>query len=155
METERTTTWTVCHDTERLYLIVRCIEPDMARLRELECGARGRNSVVLKLEPRRLWPCKRFTVTAVEGRSATEGVEVKTAWASDAWWCAMRIPFRVIEVDPRVLAPVRIDVQRTMPGEQTGGSTAVQCWMEQQPWTPRLALGADNPADLGWLVFDG
>ena len=149
---ERATTWAVCHDTEQLYLIVRCMEPDMARL--CESGGPGRNGVVLKLEPRRLWPCRRFTGTAVEGRSVMEDVEVRTSWASDAWWCVMRIPFRVIEVDSEALAPIRIDVQRTVPGEQAGGSTIVQCWIEQHPWTPRLALGADNPMDLGWLVFE-
>ena len=158
--TGRETAWAVCRDDEALYLFVRCTEPDMATLKRLEdaqdFGADripGRNCVVLKLEPRRLWPCKRFAATAGGGRSTAETFEVKTAWAVDAWWCAMRIPFETIEADPDDLWPVRIDVQRTAPGEQTGGSGVVHCWMAQHPWTPRLALGTDNPADLGWLVF--
>jgi hypothetical protein len=28
-------------------------------------------------------------------------------------------------------------------------------WLPEHPMTPRLALGADNPADLGWLLFEG
>jgi hypothetical protein len=37
--------------------------------------------------------------------------------------------------------------------QQRGAGTS--SWRPHNPLTSRLALGSDNPADLGWLVFEG
>jgi len=70
----------------------------------------------------------------------------------DAWQAVIRIPYEVIGLDAGNPGPIRIDVQRNIPakGERP---RAVHHWLTLHPWLGRLGLGADNPADLGWLVF--
>jgi hypothetical protein len=142
--------WGASYDVNALYLIVTgqvsadrpASEPPVA-------------SVLFKLEPRRLWPCKHFIFVpggepraqlpdkvvpqSVEGRIVTEG---------DIWRVVMRIPFERTGLNAKRLDPVRMDL-RVQPA--TGG---VRAWRPHNPLTPRLALGSDNPADLGWLLFE-
>jgi hypothetical protein len=89
-------------------------------------------SVSVKIEPRRLWPAKHF------GESfKLEGNAMHT----------MRIPFEGIGLSATELHPIRIDVKvQRSDGETTS-------WRPNIPLLPRLLLGSDNPADLGWLIF--
>jgi len=156
---DRKTKWAVCRDDAALYLLFRCVEPNMNTLLELETAentstAIGTDSVILKLEPRRLYPCRRFVVIAGGGTSTEGDFGATVVRADDGWQGTMRIPFASIELDPATLTPIRIDVQRLLPGEQTSGNNVGFFWIEQHPFHPRLRLGADNPADLGWVVFE-
>ena len=144
--------------------VKRCIEfedpdlsvvPDLGGDRRLDGAvqdfaietAYGRDAIVLKLEPRRLWRCKRFAASAEGGRSTDEDFSVQSVRTDTGWQGFMRIPFSTIETGIDRSWPIRIDVQRSCPGH------ARQGWLQQHPWTPRLMQGSDNPGDLGWLLW--
>ena len=59
----------------------------------------------------------------------------------------IRVPFRMIELDADKMNPIRIDVIAQQ------GDKGYSSWHLENPFTPRLILGSDNPVDLGWLVF--
>ena len=59
-----------------------------------------------------------------------------------------RIPFTIPKLDPAQSSPVRVDVIVQKRGEGTCS------WRPNNPTTSRLIIGNDNPADLGWLVFN-
>jgi hypothetical protein len=112
-------------------------------------------SVLVKIEPRRLWPCKHFSFVPgaparaeIPDKVLPQSVEGRIAVGRDAWRAVVRIPLERIGLDPANLHPIRLDVQV----EQEG--TGTWAWRPSNPLTPRLFLGTDNPADLGWLLFD-
>ena len=124
---DRPTRWAFARDDEFLYLFV-----------ESSAGA----SVTLKLEPRRLWPVTRYAL------SPSDAENVRATRSDDGWRAALRIPLADFDRDERGLTPVRVDVQ------QSSADSGLRAWMPQHPQTPRLRLGADNPRDLGWLLFE-
>jgi hypothetical protein len=140
--------WAATHDTEALYVLLSGAAPSGSS------AARPVSSVQVRVEPRRLWPSRYFSFTpGVEPHSALpdsvapQSVEGRIVTAAGEWRAAVRIPFRDIGHEARRLGPLRIDVRVTRPG------IGVNSWLEQHPLTSRLALGSDNPADLGWLTF--
>jgi hypothetical protein len=126
--------WAAVHDADALYVVVAP--------RDEKSGPLSISNVLIKLEPRRLWPSRRFVFTAA---SPTPLLTPKVIKSSGAW--VMRIPFDELGVAPESRAPIRIDVRVQ---ESNGRSAA---WRPNNPWPSRLDLGTDNPADLGWLVF--
>jgi hypothetical protein len=109
------------------------------------------SSVLVKVEPRRLWPARHFVFTpGAETRTelpdAVSPQSVEGRLASSR--ALLRIPLDKIGLTAETLHPIRVDVRV----QQKGGGTSA--WRPHNPLTPRLALGSDNPADLGWLVFD-
>ncbi|MBN2451436.1 MAG: hypothetical protein JXR77_13675 [Lentisphaeria bacterium] len=152
------TTWAWAHDDEGLCLHFRCRE---AKDNDAPGGTppssfpvsswRGFPALAVRIEPRRLWPCLWFAVAA--------NGQVSRAWNGDGptarvvrdqagWRGTLSIPWRLLGRTGPGDGPLRLDVQRAIPGQGTIG------WMPQHPWTPRLCLGSGNPADLGWLVFE-
>ena len=121
------TRWAFARDDELLYFVA-------------ESGTR--TGVTLKLEPRRLWPVTRYVVPFAD----TE--DVTAAPTDDGWRAVLRIPLGSFDRDERGLTPVRVDVQ------QNAAEGGLRSWIPQHPQTPRLRLGTDNPADLGWLLFE-
>jgi len=110
--------------------------------------------VLVKIEPRRLWPSKQFLyvpgaepLAELPDSVATQTVEGRSASGPDGWRVALRIPFARIGPDAGPLHPLRIDVQ-------VQGKGAREAWRPSHPSTYRLNLGTDNPADLGWLLFE-
>ena len=148
--TGRKARWACCHDREAFYLLFDCTDPDGASAKA--------SSVMLTVEPRRLWPCLNFSVTASG---------VKTAWpghlahclltcdsgtfaqaGKDAWRGWMRIPFVSLNIDPTSPGPLRMNVRYMTPGRDE------DAWLARHPWPFRLLLADGNPADLGWLLWD-
>jgi hypothetical protein len=114
------------------------------------------SSVLIKVEPRRLWPCKHFVFipggenrAELPDRVAPQSAEGRVVTAPGTWRAVVRIPLAQIGLSAERLRPVRVDVRVQRTGTETSA------WRPQNPTTPRLALGADNPADLGWLLFEG
>jgi hypothetical protein len=137
--------WTCCHDREAFYLVFDCQELEPAKVE----AAR----MLLTVEPRRMWPCLNFNVS-VSGKGQENGSrqwEFQTqARADKNGWCGwMRIPFVSLGHDPRDLKPLRINVRHAVAGGQE------RAWVARKPWPGRLLISNDNPADLGWLFFDG
>jgi hypothetical protein len=85
---------------------------------------------IIKIEPRRLWPVKRFFHTFQEEED----------------FAKIRIPLDKIGLE-KSLRPIRLDIQIQMDNGE------MVTWRPQNPLDPRLLLGSDNPADLGWLIF--
>lgn len=134
--------WAASHDAQALYIVVTGAESPLA-------------SILVKVEPRRLWPCRQFLFTpGMEARAplpdyvSPQSAEGRVATAAGAWRAVVRIPLQHIGLSADRLDPVRVDVRV----QRTGAGASA--WRPHNPLTPRLALGADNPADLGWLLFE-
>lgn len=135
-ECDRGMRWAAAHDSGALYVAVESRAPA--------------SSVMVKVEARRLWPAKQFLfVPGGEPRAelpdyvAPQSVEGRVAGGRTV----LRIPFERIGLVPDRAHPIRVDVRVQ---QQDGSASA---WRPSHPWTPRLALGSDNPNDLGWLIF--
>ena len=135
--------WAASHDAEALYVLVSGL-------------SRSVSSVLVKVEPRRLWPARQFIfIPGAEPRAAMpesvsqQSVEGRVVTEPGGWRAAVRIPFKSIGFDADRLNPMRVDVHVQRPGAD------ISNWRPQNPVSYRLNLGNDNPADLGWLLFDG
>jgi len=133
--------WAAGYDRDALYMAVSGVAPI--------------SSVLVKVEPRRLWPAKHFAFTP-GGETRTElpdavspqSADGRVMTAEGGSRALLRIPLDRIGLTAEGLHPIRVDVRV----QQKGGGTSA--WRPHNPLTPRLALGSDNPADLGWLVFE-
>src|SRR5699024_10329718 len=103
------------------------------------------SDVIIKIEPRRLWPDKRFVFTPELGKQRKGNVRIIND--SDIWRMTMRIPFEDIRLDAKDLHPIRMNIQ--IQRKHVGSSE----WLANHPLPSRLMFGSDNPADLGWLIF--
>ena len=155
------TRWGFWRDEDAIFLLVHCVDPDARKGFSLSAAPEEQalstltatDSVILRLEPRRLWPSQRFGVTVDGGRLAGEVYDVRVGIRDDCWQAIIRISYDVIGAVATAPGPIRVDVQRNIPS--TGGrAREVHHWRSPHPWLARLRLGADNPADLGWLVFE-
>jgi hypothetical protein len=143
--------WAASYDSDNLYVIV---SGSAAADRPTPTPL---SSVLVKVEPRRLWPCKHFVYTPQSAESrvelpdqvAPQTVEGRVASGSGTWRAVVRVPLARMGIRSESLQPVRVDVRVQAAGAEASG------WLPQHPVTGRLALGADNPADLGWLLFEG
>jgi hypothetical protein len=115
--------WTANYDADSLTIRIKSTSVDKSTFTPV--------SVWVKIEPRRLWPAKNF---------------IKSLETTERQINTIRIPFKRIGLNAE-LHPIRIDVRIQM----SNGETAT--WRPNNPLLPRLLLGSDNPADLGWLVF--
>jgi hypothetical protein len=134
--------WGASYDATNLYVAVS--------------GDASISNVLIKLEPRRLWPSKQLTF--IPGAPPTaerpdyvapQTVEGRVFPESGGRSAVVRIPLARAGLDPARLHPVRLNLRV----QHNDGSRSL--WLPEHPLTPRLALGADNPADLGWLLFEG
>ena len=64
------------------------------------------------------------------------------------WGAGISIPFKSIGHDAAFVNPLRGD------GHVQQAGAGVSTWRPQHPVASRLNLGGDNPADLGWLLFE-
>lgn len=132
--------WATSHDAEALYVVVA--DAASANL----FSSASISSVIVKVEPRRLWPAKHFAFTAGIN---PPGLGIRVMKDSGAW--VLRIPHERTGISPKDLHPIRVDVRVQ---KKKGG---VSAWRPDNPIPIRANLGtdnpADNPADLGWMVF--
>ncbi|HOE61829.1 MAG TPA: hypothetical protein P5125_05025 [Kiritimatiellia bacterium] len=147
--TTNTFRWTCRHDRDALYLLFTCDNTPSAK--------RADGTVSLILEPRRLWPSMTCRVSADgKAHSSPDVMGAHYAFQSGVrreeggWSGWMRIPFVSIGIPSERPAPVRINVVRV-----AAGSRDEQAWITRRPWPYRLRVSGGNPADLGWLLFDG
>jgi hypothetical protein len=133
--------WGATHDAKALYIVVA------------GTGAPAAN-VLVKIEPRRLWPARQFQfVPGAEVRAALpdyvapQSAEGRTVTEGGTWRTVVRIPFADIGLGVDGSSPLRVDVR-------VQREAGVIAWRPSNPLTSRLALGSDNPADLGWLILE-
>ena len=142
--------WACCHDREALYVLFDYMDDNTEFLK-------GSN-LVFTVEPRRLWPCVHFRISLPGAEMAWPhylshqllecdyGIYGQEENNRRKGW--MRIPFVTLGVGPASHGPLRINVRRIVPGH------GEDSWIARRPWPIRLLLGPDNPADLGWLLFE-
>ncbi len=121
---DKTIEWAASYDANSLTVRIKSTSADISTF--------GSLNVLVKIEPRRLWPAKHFGESFVTSESGS---------------ITMRIPFERIGLKADELHPIRLDVRIQM----SNGEFAA--WRPNNPLLPRLLLGSDNPADLGWLIF--
>ena len=145
-----TVQWAASHDDGALCVIVRGSSADGPPQ-----DGPPVSSVLVKLEPRRLWPCKHFQfspgvadLAEILDHVGPQSVDGRLTATNGGWRVVIRIPFDRAGLDAQHLHPLRLDVRVQTRGR---GSAA---WRPNNPTTSRLRLGTDNPADLGWLVFE-
>ncbi|MDD4871887.1 MAG: hypothetical protein PHR77_15120, partial [Kiritimatiellae bacterium] len=132
--------WAATYDTDALYIIAS----DPADTNQ-SATVSTLTGMTVKLEPRRLWPSVRCVFNP--GGEKRQYGEVRAVKVSGKWYLVVRISFKSFWWKDEVPHPVRIDVQL----QKRNGRTSR--WCPSNPITSRLALGSDNPADLGWLIF--
>ncbi len=132
--------WASERDEEALYFWIR----DKRGPGQKPAGAVSR--IEVRIEPHRLYPARHF-VFDLEGDGKGDGFVINEA-KSDARFACLRIPLEKTGMVSGRMDPVRVNVfVKRKNGE-------VVAWRPEHPLTPRLILGSDNPADLGWLVFE-
>lgn len=129
--------WASCYDADILYVIV---SDSAAADKPLPIS-----NVLVKIEPRRLWPCKHFVFTPEIQNH--ENNEVCVVNDSGRWSMVMCISLKSIGLDAYSLHPIRLDVRIK---NKAGGTNA---WRPDNPTENGWPLGPDNPIDLGWLLF--
>jgi hypothetical protein len=137
---ESTVQWAAAYDANAIYIVV-----SDSSAAEQPSSASPISSVVVKVEPQRLWPCRRFVFNPGAEKPVESGLRV--ASESGRYRVVVRISLERIGLSADNLHPIRIDVRVQ---KRNGGTSA---WCPSNPTTSRLILGSDNPADLGWMLF--
>jgi hypothetical protein len=121
---EKCIKWAASYDADGLNIKIENTSADESTFK---CNA------LIKIEPRRLSPAKIVIQPLIfeEDNPAT-----------------INIPFQRIGLDKANLRAIRMDVRIIL---NDGRTTA---WRPHNPLLPRLLLGSENPADLGWLIFE-
>jgi len=113
-------------------------------------------SVEVKIEPQRLYPAGHFVFNPDNRNSDPVHIigypllykgGLREFNEKGIWTVVLRIPFHTIGLNTENMHPIRMDV---IVQNRKGGKSS---WRPNNPITPRLILGSDNPADLGWLLF--
>ena len=132
--------WASIYDSDALYIIVSdSVDSNQSKF------ASTISSITVKVEPRRLWPCAHFVFNP-ENKSEVDE-KIRIVKESGKRHIMVRIPFKSFWWSEEKKHPLRIDVQVQ---KRNGGTSS---WCSNNPLTERLVFGIDNPADLGWLMF--
>jgi hypothetical protein len=117
------------------------------------------SNVLIKVEPGRLYPAFHFSFNKMTennpgdpvrnlGYSLVYTASFREVESEEQKYVVARIPFSILRTEPAKNKPLRVDVIVQKSGE-------CKCsWRPDNPLTPRLILGNDNPVDLGWLIFN-
>jgi hypothetical protein len=132
--------WSATYDKDSLYIIVSDSIKIIQDTGELEIS-----SIIVRVEPRRLWPCAYFYFNPLALKLSDDNVHIVEE--SGKKYVIVRIPFNGFWWSDEPLHPLRVDVRVR---KRDGGSCS---WLPNNPLPWRLVFGTDNYADLGWLVF--
>jgi hypothetical protein len=134
--------WTSAYDNDALYVIVSDSSILKGNLSVYACPLQ---SIKIKIEPRRLYPCKNFNFDL---KAETRSPNVRVLRSENGFWYGVvRIPFRQIGLKVEHLHPIRMDMKVQVQGGDIYSSRIYK------PLEGRLSIGTDNPDDLDWLVF--
>ena len=156
------TTWKACHDGKALYLAISCFSAEDSGALCEKMGPVTGDGVQVCIEPRRLWPQVKYALEpggthGFCGRSPAVYTFRRADWivsiraGKGEWTATLGIPFSSIRDPVEFERPLRIDIQRWVRREK---GLAIRRWIEPHPLECGLGYGTDNPADLGWLVFE-
>lgn len=117
------------------------------------------SSVKVSVEPRRLFPAFHFTFSKLTENNAGEPIRAlgyqlfysagfREVEVQGQKYVVSRIPFSILGTDPLQSDPLRVNVFVQKSG------AGICSWLPDNPGIVRLILHGDNPADLGWLLFN-
>jgi len=132
--------WASTYEADAVYIIVSDSSDS-----DQSATAPNISGITVKIEPRRLWPCAVYVYNRGDKNLPDDRMRVVNE--SGKWYGIVRIPFKSFWWSDEGVHPVRVDVQL----QKRGGETC--SWCPNNPITERLVFGTDNPADLGWLMF--
>lgn len=146
-------TWQAATDSKNVFVRVQCETPQNVTLHG-ESPFLSNEYVALRIEPRRLWPSQRYLVNP-EGQTHQE---IKSTlpmgeWSAaahrtnDGWEAVFTLPLAILRENVPANRPLRINVERFLPGQGT------LRWIAVNPLPERLIFGDDNSADYGWLLL--
>ena len=146
--------WASVFSKDALYILVSENEAAVPA-----AGVSPITGIEVKIEPQRLYPASHFLFDADYANFDADPVHIigypliyraglKSINEKGIWYITLRIPFHTIGLDAENLHPIRMDI---IIQKKEGGKSS---WRPNNPTTSRLILGSDNPADLGWLIFD-
>jgi hypothetical protein len=98
--------------------------------------------VQVDIEPRRLWPLRRFSFDLGIKAQDSDSKGVSLVEKNGMTYAILRIPFKDFLWETESIHPIRLNVV-------ADGNT----WCPRNPIVHRLMLGNDNPEDLRWLIF--
>lgn len=124
--------WAAAYGADSLYFLLR--EKPINSQTYIELNT---NVLEVQIEPKRLWPTKYF------GSSILLSDE-----KGSASYRVMSIPLERIFTNRKAINPLRVNIKLR------DGRGGISSWLPTHPATPRLILGSENSADLGWLLFD-
>jgi hypothetical protein len=127
--------WAASYSKDTLYIIVADSSNSKKELSE----------ITFRIEPRRLWPSARLIFNSADANR--ESSFLRSFERSGFTWYIAQVPFSTFWWNDEPMHPLRVDVLIRKNGESSS-------WRPHNPLTSRLVYGTDNPADLGWLVFD-
>jgi len=148
--------WKAGYDKKAIYFSILCENPKEEQKKE----SWQDDLVEIVIEPRRLWSSQLFRIKVNGSRSHTIfGGKENYQWKAsvchfnDKWSATVKIPFACLDNNATSEKAIRINIGRRIYRE--GGKREIYRWIAPHMLLkPRLGYGADNPADLGWLVFD-
>jgi hypothetical protein len=134
------TGWMASYDSSSLYITVSdSIKDNFADSNTI-------SHIILKIEPKRLWPAKHFIFSIQPANQSKDNVRILND--SGILQIVMRIPFEDIGVGTKEdFRRIRINI------EVHFKDGAINSWVVDHPLASRLILGSDNSRDLGWLIF--
>ena len=124
--------WAPAYSQQELYIF---ITPEKKSEGNTDITTPG--NIQVNIEPRRLWPVKRYYF------NSNDNEHFKVIRVNGTDYTVIRVPLKNIFWEGEDRHPVRLDIR--IDGE---------AWRPNNPLTSRLMLGNDNPADLGWLTFN-
>lgn len=139
--------WRAWQKGETLFIQVLCPGVDATASRTDPFSG---DHVILRIEPRRLWPARQFFVTSSGVRYDPAGTEpgvprwrVHVRRDADTWQATFQIPLALFKEKGR---HPRLNVIRKTPHNGTFA------WLPLHPLPNRLIFGDSNPNDMGWLL---
>jgi hypothetical protein len=142
--------WATTYNKDAIYVIVseKAVDP--------ASGGCPVSSVEVKIEPERLHPAAHYIFNNeyecdmpvhILGYPLIFRARFNAVNKEGTWYIYSMIPLKNIGLSADDLHPVRLDVR-------VQSSSGLVSWRPDNKLTSRLILGTDNPADLGWLVFE-
>lgn len=128
--------WAALNDKQTLFIV---IEESSGN----EINTSTITNVYMKIEPRRLWPVRNYNYP-ISDTSGNKDYQIINQNGKN--YLLIQIPFDKIINEDELFNPLRLSIRV----QRRGGAYAVTNL--NNPLTSRLLLGADNSADLMWLI---
>ena len=156
------TTWKAGYDNDALWFGIYCMEPNMEAVCDHTIDRKlvspwSTRCVEVQIEPRRLWPCQKFTVSVNGGCGHVKlgdrdlyHWQASTHNTHEGWSVTIRIPFKCLDERGGTPKAMRINILRIIP---SADGTYEKMHFFVPPQHHGMKGGSDNFSKLAWLLF--